>query len=275
VEMSNEMYSSVMKTSVPEPPLPVEELPEAPESERPLEDGPASLDRLAQEINARLDKADAMEGKAIDHRIAAGLRLKQARELVPRGQWGEWLAANIKRSRQDVYRCLALAKSDDPAEQRQARERERMQVREQVRRSRAIPVVSYVCDNPQPSAAEPALDGLDEIKRSAATVSDPVEVIKALILGLDTAGHARCKAWCITHFELSAAPPTNVPARQPSHTIPQSKLDDATTDPSKQETIRRLDKIVQGLPQPHRGNLIAHHNQLGSTRADKLAACFQ
>jgi hypothetical protein len=63
----------------------------------------SNLDQLAAEINARLDRPSP------DHRLAAGLLLRQAKAALPRGEWGAWTAANIKRSRGEVVRLLALA----------------------------------------------------------------------------------------------------------------------------------------------------------------------
>ena len=57
-------------------------------------------------------------------------------------------------------------------------------------------------------------------------------------------------------------------------TIPQSKLDEATPDPCKQENIQKLHEIVARVPQPYRGMFIGYLDKLGNTRADKLAACL-
>lgn len=173
------------------------------------------LDQVAHEINVRLDKADEIDGKARDHRLAAALLLKEARERLPRGEWGKWLVANIRRSRQDVYRCLALVKSDDPAKQRQARERQQAQVREQVQRSRAVPPnVTYVCDKPLAPEPTQATNPLDAIKGVAATLVDPLDVIKALILDLDTADFERCKAWFLAYAGAVTSPQAKTPEQR-------------------------------------------------------------
>jgi Protein of unknown function (DUF3102) len=162
------------------------------------------LDQLAEEINVRLEKADEIDGKARDHRIAAGLLLKEARERLPRGEWGKWLVAYIRRSRQDVYRCLALVKSDNPGEQQKARQREKAVNRDAVQRHREN--VTYVSDKPvSPGRALAPDDPLDAIKNLAATLADPLDVIKALILDLDTAEFERCKAWFFTYVGIVVA----------------------------------------------------------------------
>jgi len=157
------------------------------------------LDQLAQEINVRLEKADKIEGQARDHRIAAGLLLKEARERLPRGEWGKWLVAHIRRSRQDVYRCLKLVKSDNPAEQQKALQREKAVNRGAVQQHRSN--VSYVSDKTPSSGRLLAPDNpLEAIKNLAATLADPLDVIKALTLDLANADLERFKAWLLARF---------------------------------------------------------------------------
>jgi hypothetical protein len=67
-----------------------------------------TLNQLATEINVRLTRKDRTE----DHRLAAGILLRQARELVPSGAWGQWCQTNIKRSRGEVVRLLAAARGE-------------------------------------------------------------------------------------------------------------------------------------------------------------------
>jgi hypothetical protein len=57
--------------------------------------------------------------------------------------------------------------------------------------------------------------------------------------------------------------------------ISQTRLEAATRDPSKHDTIRKLATALQNLPQPHRANLISCLDKLGDTHADKLAACLK
>lgn len=178
------------------------------------------LDQLAQEINVRLEKADEIDGKARDHRIAAGLLLKEARERLPHGEWGKWLVAHIRRSRQDVYRCLKLVKSDNSAEQQKARQREKAVNRDAVQRHRSN--ITYISDRTPSSGRVLAPDHpLDAIKNLAVTFADPLDVIKALILDLDTAEFERCKAWFLCYVGVVVAPlsqidrPEQLPAALP------------------------------------------------------------
>src|SRR5437764_12201760 len=95
----------------------------------------ANLPALAKEINVRFQKADQYQGKADDHRIAAGILLLQAREVVKANGlvWGAWLLENVKRSRQDVYKVMALAAAPDP---QAAREAEKAATRASVQKHR-------------------------------------------------------------------------------------------------------------------------------------------
>lgn len=181
------------------------------------------LDVIAYEINIRLEKADEIDGKARDHRIAAGLLLKEAHALVPRRQWGRWLAANIKRSRQDVYRCLRLVESDNPAEQRQAQSRERAKVREQVQRSRASARSgTYVCD--KSAMSEPALanNPIRAVKALAASVADPVDLAMALVSDFSGVDLERFKTWFVGYVNAGvAAPPRHEVAEEHGPVLPE------------------------------------------------------
>lgn len=78
------------------------------------------LDVVAGRINAFLDKSDANRQKSADQRLSAALELAKAKVRVEAGEAGEgiswelWCGRNIKRSRGDVRKLLAIAKADDP-----------------------------------------------------------------------------------------------------------------------------------------------------------------
>lgn len=95
-----------------------------------------SREQLGRSINEHLAKASEAEASANDHRIAAGKMLAHVRAHCAPGYFSRWLEQNIKRSRSDVYRCLALVASDDPAEQAAARDNEKRVAREGMQRTR-------------------------------------------------------------------------------------------------------------------------------------------
>ena len=81
------------------------------------------LGTMAEEINVRLGKAEGYDGraetamhKADDHRLAAALKLAEARTLADdhRIGWKRWVDKNIARSYRDVKRLVAIGSSKDP-----------------------------------------------------------------------------------------------------------------------------------------------------------------
>jgi hypothetical protein len=118
------------------PATPVIEQP--PEAQLPATIAPndPSLPELAARINAEFGEVDAALVGALNHRVLAGKMLKSVREQLrqaatrmggdgKRSSFDAWCKKNIKRSKADIYACLALVKSDDPAEQAAAVTRER------------------------------------------------------------------------------------------------------------------------------------------------------
>ena len=53
-----------------------------------------TLDDLAQKINEHHDEAKNAMKKGLEHAIAAGRLLLEAKEMVPHGKWLPWLEAN-------------------------------------------------------------------------------------------------------------------------------------------------------------------------------------
>jgi hypothetical protein len=93
------------------------------------------LPTLVKEINHRWEQADRLDGQADDHRIAAGIRLAEARGIVGDTGWQKWCAEHIPtRSIRDVYRLLKIGQAGDP---QKALSDEREQNREAQRKSRA------------------------------------------------------------------------------------------------------------------------------------------
>ncbi len=115
---------------------------------------------LAKQINAAYGEVDRATLLVTDARINVGNLLKLARERMPeRGAFAAWCQANIKRSKTDIYRCLALVKSDDPDDQLAAREAEKATARESVAASREAAKPATV-----PNVGDKALTAINAAK---------------------------------------------------------------------------------------------------------------
>lgn len=98
------------------------------------------LDPLAKEINVRLEKAEKMDGQANDHRLAASLRLGDAKirceELNV--NFKKWVGSNIKWSYETARKLAAIGQAQNPAAALEdLRERTAIQMRESRKRAKA------------------------------------------------------------------------------------------------------------------------------------------
>ena len=74
------------------------------------------LQPLAHEINVRLEKADQIAGKADDHRLAAALKLEQARKecAAKKVNFKKWCEANVKHAYESVRKLVRIGGAEDP-----------------------------------------------------------------------------------------------------------------------------------------------------------------
>jgi hypothetical protein len=152
------------------------------------------LDLVAKEINSRIEKATNLDlkademvhdirRKAKDHRISAGLRLIEARQRVESGEagditWTAWCREYIKRSRQDINKCIRLAGHVDPAA---ALAKERDARRESMANHRANS--GNVAHN----------DDVGDISHGTNVECDPVEYVMKLVREFSTENFSRFK----------------------------------------------------------------------------------
>lgn len=68
-----------------------------------------TLDELATTINREHDLTKASLSTAVDHAIKTGLALQSAREIVPQGQWLEWLRSNVTVSIREATHYIRIA----------------------------------------------------------------------------------------------------------------------------------------------------------------------
>ena len=70
----------------------------APEGKISVEVAEKKLSPLANEINVRFEKASKLDGQADDHRLAAALRLNEAKQLCAASgiRFREWVEKEVK-----------------------------------------------------------------------------------------------------------------------------------------------------------------------------------
>ena len=75
------------------------------------------LKPVAKEINTRLDKANKMSSDAFDHRLAAAIRLEDARKMckIAGVIFKKWAEANVIHSYETVRKLTAVGGASDPA----------------------------------------------------------------------------------------------------------------------------------------------------------------
>ena len=71
---------------------------------------------IAKEINVRMDKAMTYTNKAIDHRLAAALKLAEAKKLCEAGDvdFKAWATKHFKQSFDELRRLTNCGTADDP-----------------------------------------------------------------------------------------------------------------------------------------------------------------
>lgn len=80
----------------------------------------AKLDPIAKEVNERLEKAEKSDKNADDHRLAAILKLEEARLQIEKlGKtsplsFNKWCASNIQWSPETIRKMLPIAQSSNP-----------------------------------------------------------------------------------------------------------------------------------------------------------------
>lgn len=74
------------------------------------------LERCAREINVRLEKAEGMDDKATDHRLAAALKLAEAKETCKEAGVGfkKWCEDNVEWSYETARKLVRIGADSDP-----------------------------------------------------------------------------------------------------------------------------------------------------------------
>lgn len=72
-----------------------------------------TLENLAELIKCELGSSDVKFRAGVEHAIAAGQYLLQARHIVPRGEWMRWCREEIRREPSGLYAYMRLAQNSD------------------------------------------------------------------------------------------------------------------------------------------------------------------
>lgn len=90
------------------------------EKRKAKEKAEQALERDAKEINTRFEKAEKLGGQADDHRLAASLKLAEAKnECKAAGvKWADWVKENIKQSYDYVNKLVKIGatEAENPGE---------------------------------------------------------------------------------------------------------------------------------------------------------------
>ena len=75
-----------------------------------------ALTPLAKEINVRLGKAAKLEGDAADHRLAAAIGMKDAKEMCDKSKinFKKWAEAHLDAKYNSIRKSLMIAQAKDP-----------------------------------------------------------------------------------------------------------------------------------------------------------------
>lgn len=172
---------------------------------------PKELAPIAKEVNVRLEKASKLESDAQDHRLAAALKLAEAKEICKRAgiSFKTWAEENVKDGAgnqigfQAVRKLANIGEKDDPEEELN-RQREAQAERAKASRDKKAAEVEALKeaagandsggDQPKPNAFEPAavkerdpallvkdLSGIFERLPDAATREDAIRDLFAFL----------------------------------------------------------------------------------------------
>lgn len=76
------------------------------------------MERTAKEISVRLEKADKLDDQADDHRLAAAMKLAEAKGVCRDNKMNfqSWVTTNLKGSYETLRKLARVGEADDPAQ---------------------------------------------------------------------------------------------------------------------------------------------------------------
>ncbi len=127
----------------------------------------------SKEINVRLDKAKLCDGKALDHRLAAAIKLAEAKQQCKTLSlsFDEWATENVDQGIDEIRKLVTVGNSDNP---RQALEDLRSTSNARVRKSR----------KPKINALRSAQKPEEETETPALPKPTPYQAAETALVGL-------------------------------------------------------------------------------------------
>jgi hypothetical protein len=188
--------------------------------------GSNRLPIIAATISEHIDAANAATRRALEHAIAAGALLIEAKELVAHGEWLPWLQANCRLSERQARTYMRLARHRHRLESAVAADltiaaAEALVGKPKPERPRGLPGQLDLLGGPEvmpPSVPSPEVDIaddlIDQLLRAAEEESVPTEnLLKALRRRLRRSGAVKERPQPVVEDAISAL--VNLGYRQP------------------------------------------------------------
>lgn len=159
------------------------------------------LEPIAKEINVRLTKAAKSEDDAWDHRLAAALRLEEAKQSCKKAKipFKTWCEEHVTQSYETVRKLAAVGGSDNPPQALEDMRHKNKQANKKLRdkkKSQSAGAISGP-SGPKKSAwqqADEAVDALDDKKKQALVEAHASTMGLSVVSKTDAEALAKSKA---------------------------------------------------------------------------------
>ena len=121
------------------------------------------LDPMAKEINVRLEKAAKADSQADDHRLAAAIRLGDAKDFCTdeKVNFKDWCTKNVEQAYETVRKLATIGQSEDPAKALEDMRTRNKSDNQKSREKKKAEAAKPPADTP---ALDRAADAFDDLK---------------------------------------------------------------------------------------------------------------